>query len=139
METLLTAFVNAAVILGGFVVTPPPPQIVDLPEHELRAVCGLEIDEGKTLFGCFVHELPEFIFLNEKSSNAGHLMHEVVHYVQHHNGRHREGLLGMSGCEVWLFNELQAFNIQEKFLAAHGAELRNAAATRAHYRSICGV
>lgn len=138
METLVAAFVHAVVILGGFIITPPPPQIVEFSEPELRKICGIDNAKG-ILHGCFIPEMPEYLFLNKNSTDAGFLLHEVVHYVQHANGRHREGLLGMNGCEVWLFNELQAFNIQEKWLEAHGLEFRNASATREYYRSICGV
>ena len=97
MSTLVETMVLVAVMAGGFETVPPIPTVVTAPEAEIRVICGVDKLQFEKLYGCFNPKTPSLIFLSEveemNTEAAGSLLHEVVHYVQHHNGtRHRRAL-----------------------------------------------
>lgn len=140
MLTFVGALVTTAVAAGNFAHTPTAPIVIFAQEKELRQICDIDPVVNGTLHGCFKPATPFRVYMNAKLTGlagASSLLHEIVHYVQYHNGQMEDGFAGLHGCKLWLMNELEAFTIQEAWLEEQGYKLSNFEATLAAYASKC--
>ena len=135
---MIELFLALAIRLGEFEITPPPPDVVVASEDYIKEQCG--IDYRGTLWGCFTPVQPTRVFVNESATGVlgvSYVLHEIVHYVQYHNGRMANGAQGLYGCKRWLVNELQAFEVQEAWLQKQYVVMPFGEQIKARYKAAC--
>jgi hypothetical protein len=118
MDELVSRLLNAVGDLSGYQAQNERPQITRIPIAELhRRLCGGPC----TVRAAYVPG--EGLYIDEKlrpDLNAYHqsiLFHELVHHVQEKQGVHAE----LDGCNRWRLREVEAYRLQNRFLAAVGA------------------
>ncbi|HEY7758538.1 MAG TPA: hypothetical protein VIA64_03890 [Burkholderiales bacterium] len=121
MDELVRRLLHAVGDLSGYQAQDDRPQVTRIPLSELqRRLCG-----GP----CAVRAayVPgEGLYIDETlrpDLNAYHqsiLFHELVHHVQEEHGLHAE----LDGCNRWRLREVEAYRLQNRFLAAVGAHVQ---------------
>ena len=118
MDELVSRLLRAVGDLSGHHAQDVRPQVTRLPLSELqRRLCGGPC----TVRAAYVPG--EGLFIDETlrpDLNAYHqsiLFHELVHHVQEERGLHAE----LDGCNRWRLREIEAYRLQNRFLAAVGA------------------
>jgi hypothetical protein len=118
MDELVSRLLRAVGDLSGHHAQDVRPQVTRLPLSELqRRLCGGPC----TVRAAYVPG--EGLYIDETlrpDLNAYHqsiLFHELVHHVQEERGLHAE----LDGCNRWRLREIEAYRLQNRFLAAVGA------------------
>lgn len=113
---LLMALLSWAVTLSGYPDPGVPPLVVRAPHSFFTdAVCGGR--EPCPAFGWYNDA--HMLFIDERlnwdtSTTKGLIVHEMVHYLQHLNGK-----AGFA-CARQLSREREAYAVQDEFLTRHG-------------------
>jgi hypothetical protein len=118
VNELVSRLLIAVGDLSGYQAQDQHPQITRIPMAELhRRLCGGPC----TVRAAYVPG--EGLYIDETlrpDLNAYHqsiLFHELVHHVQEEHGLHAE----LDGCNRWRLREIEAYRLQNRFLAAVGA------------------
>jgi len=119
MDELVSRLLRAVGDLAGYHAQDDRPQVSRIPLSELhRRLCRGPC----TVRAAYVPG--EGLYLDEAlrpDLNAYHqsiLFHELVHHVQEERGLHAE----LDGCNRWRLREIEAYRLQNRFLAAIGAQ-----------------
>jgi len=75
-------------------------------------------------FGAYFVEEKKIIYserinANDPTVRDSILFHEIVHHVQAETSRHKG-----TGCEIWVANEREAYQMQQRYLYEHGSWMR---------------
>jgi hypothetical protein len=118
MDELVSRLLTAVSDLSGYAAQDQRPQVTRIPVSDLhRRLCGGPC----TVRAAYVPG--EGLYIDETlrpDLNAYHqsiLFHELVHHVQEEHGLHAE----LDGCNRWRLREIEAYRLQNRFLAAVGA------------------
>jgi hypothetical protein len=118
MDELVSRLLRAVGDLSGYHAQDDRPQVTRISLGELhRRLCGGPC----TVRAAYVPG--EGLYIDETlrpDLNAYHqsiLFHELVHHVQEERGQHAE----LDGCNRWRLREIEAYRLQNRFLAAMGA------------------
>lgn len=124
-EWLMKLIVTAC-LLGGFPHPDKSPEVTMLHQNDLAVlVCG----GACPVHGAYVSwrgiMLSDTLDFDESPIDRSILLHEVVHYLQDINGMFADE----EPCDRYRLRELQAYDIQDRYLTRYGRGLGNVAAS----------
>ncbi len=121
----IARLLGTASVLGGYPLPDQPPTVTVLPQYELAAMtCG----EGCPVKGAFIPGKGVFVIaalaIDTSPSDRSVLLHELVHYLQDLNQRYA----AESACDRFRDRELEAYHVQDDYLARYGLGVGQVAA-----------
>lgn len=142
MTELFAVLFAGAVSLGNFPTNIKPPEVLFLSREAMNvAYCGEIKCSGAQPVGLFKPTHPGVVailddFDPNNAYQASVIVHEFAHHLQLESGKMPVSVLDTT-CKKWLELEMEALDIQEKWLNKHSMPTAHFNRIRAIYQRSC--